>query len=56
MAADKHENILQDEVFGVARRSENGKKWVYIAKIKEEKVKSTFDEGAGTTAFRHDVG
>lgn len=32
---DKHDVILEDDIFGHPNMSNNGLRWVYIAKIKE---------------------
>lgn len=56
LVSEKHENIIQDEVFGQARRSRDGAKWLYLAKVKEEKTKSYFEGGTGAAQPIYDVG
>lgn len=53
---EQHENLLQDEIFGLARPSKSGRRWAYIAKIKDEKNKSYFDGGSGATQQLLDIG
>jgi hypothetical protein len=47
---------LQDDVFGIARLSSDKNRWVYVAQVKEEKVKSYFQKGQGKTHFEYDFG
>lgn len=56
LAGEQHEAILQDEIFGNARRSKNGHRWAYIAKIKDDKLKSYFEGGVGATQQLLDIG
>lgn len=56
MTKGKHEKIMQDDVFGKAEHTKDCSKWVYIAEIKQEEVKSYFNEGKGKLPFKHDFG
>jgi hypothetical protein len=56
LTSEKHENVLQDEIFGNARCNKTGTKWAYVAKIKEDKTKSYFDSGTGITQQLIDIG
>lgn len=40
---DKHEKVLQDDVFGKPAHSKDYSRWVYVAEIKQEPVKSYFN-------------
>ena len=43
--------MLQDDVFGAAKLSKDGNRWVYVAKEKVKKPKSLFLGGNGKEEF-----
>ena len=51
-----HEAVIQDDVFGKAKRSKDGKRWVYVACEKAKKAKSLFLGGSGKAEHEHDFG
>lgn len=51
-----HKDLYQDQMFGSAKLSISGNRWVYVAKVEPEKTKSYFNEGEGATEFVHDYG
>lgn len=53
---EAHEKMIQDDVFGRAKRSKNGNRWVYIAKEKVKKPKSYFLGGKGKAEYEPDFG
>lgn len=48
--------MLQDDVFGKANHTQDYMKWVYIAEVKQEVVKSYFNQGQGKQVFKYDFG
>ena len=48
--------MIQDDVFGKAKRSKDGNRWVYVAKEKTKKLKSLFLGGSGKTEYESDFG
>ena len=53
---EAHEKMIQDDVFGKAKRSKNGNRWVYVAKEKIKKPKSYFLGGEGKALYEPDFG
>jgi hypothetical protein len=47
---------LQDDVFGKASHNKDFSRWVYVAEVKQEGVKSYFNEGKGKQVYQHDLG
>jgi|JI6StandDraft_1071083.scaffolds.fasta_scaffold875314_1 hypothetical protein len=47
---------MQDDVFGQAQHNQDHSKWTYIAEIKQEEIKSIFNEGKGNRPYKHDFG
>ena len=56
LTKEKHEKVLQDDIFGKAKHDNDHKQWVYIAEIKQKDSKSYFNEGSGKPVFKHDFG
>ena len=53
---EAHEAVIQDDVFGKAKKSKDGNRWVYIAQEKDKKSKSLFLGGSGKAEHEHDFG
>lgn len=51
-----HDKVLQDAIFGTAKLSKNGNRWIYTAKKKVPKNKGYFSGGAGKSVYVHDLG
>lgn len=56
MVKDKHEKILDDFCFGRGEKNKEGNRWVYIAEVKTESLKSYFNGGQGKKIFVADFG